>query len=533
MTGAVEAVGFIQRDRLVARGMVVAAARSPPRIAPVTRFHVRAESAAGERVSFDAGRGAPPGARAAPGSGRPRAGRRRPRPRADRAADRGRRARRSRPRREPHGAAHRVAPRSDARAGHRQGRQARGHHPDGDRAGRLPRGPRRHRAHHRSRGARALAPPPRALAARGQGGGQAERARGHPRDRPAAGARRVAGVAAAAGPRRVLLGGRDNRPRRDLARWRRRACERDRGTGGRLQRGRGGPASSRGQPRRRTRPAHPAHRHRRARWRSRSCSPATAIWARARDVRDPRPRGHHAPGLRPGRAGNRGRGLRSRRDRGARGQGGARPWPDARGALRPLDQRMPLRPRGRRLRLAAHRFRRLRRRVAGGRRADAPALVPARGVARARRSRRPGARWRRSRPGPCPFGPSATSSSSRSREAEKGPSAEVRRPRPPCHARETSDGRTFVCGPDMAPHSPYELRLACGLRAPPRIWTFLSLRRRERRVAKTTHGGSRAVSFARQRCRPDRWHTQLAVRNVVFPRLTPWHPDCSALRAGQ
>ena len=36
------------------RGMVVAAARSPPRIAPVTRFHVRAESAAGERVSFDA-----------------------------------------------------------------------------------------------------------------------------------------------------------------------------------------------------------------------------------------------------------------------------------------------------------------------------------------------------------------------------------------------------------------------------------------------------------------------------------------------
>ena len=37
------------------RGMVVAAARSPPRIAPVTRFLVHAESAADERVSFDAG----------------------------------------------------------------------------------------------------------------------------------------------------------------------------------------------------------------------------------------------------------------------------------------------------------------------------------------------------------------------------------------------------------------------------------------------------------------------------------------------
>ena len=53
----------------------------------------------------------------------------------------------------------------------------------------------------------------------------------------AADARRVDGVAAAAGPRRVLLGGRDKRPRRDLARGRRRAGERDRGTGGRLQRG--------------------------------------------------------------------------------------------------------------------------------------------------------------------------------------------------------------------------------------------------------------------------------------------------------
>jgi 16S rRNA (uracil1498-N3)-methyltransferase len=35
--------------------MVVAAARSPPRLAPVTRFHVHTEAAAGEPVTFDAG----------------------------------------------------------------------------------------------------------------------------------------------------------------------------------------------------------------------------------------------------------------------------------------------------------------------------------------------------------------------------------------------------------------------------------------------------------------------------------------------
>ena len=65
-------------------------------------------------------------------------------------------------------------------------------------------------------------------------------------------------------------------------------------------------------------------------------------------------------------------------------------------------------------------------------------------------------------------------------DAEKGPSAEVRRPRPPCHVTREIIGRTNfrLRGPDMAPHSPYETtpRVACR-RAPPRIWTFLSILR--------------------------------------------------------
>ena len=81
-----EPAGFVQRDRLVARGMVVAAARSPRRSARVTRFLVHAESAAGERVSFDADEAHHLARVLRLASGRPRAGGRRPRPRADRAA---------------------------------------------------------------------------------------------------------------------------------------------------------------------------------------------------------------------------------------------------------------------------------------------------------------------------------------------------------------------------------------------------------------------------------------------------------------
>ena len=91
-------------------------------------------------------------------------------------------------------------------------------------------------------------------------------------------------------------------------------------------------------------------------------------------------------------------------------------------------------------------------------------------------------------------------------ETDKGPSAEVRRPRPPCHVTREIIGRTNfrLRGPDMAPHSPYKASLACRRRAPPRIWIFLGLLRRWRALAPAAASGLPWLRLQPQSLPPER-----------------------------
>ena len=323
-------------------------------------------------------------------------------------------------------------PRPDAGTGHRQGRQARGHHPHGDGARREPHRPRRHRAHHRAPRA-ARAGPIGSSAGGAWRGRRPSRAaaRSSPTSRRPKRSPEWLAAPRAPGARRVLLGGRDGRPRRGPARRRRRAGERDRRSGGRPERRRGRPAQRRGQPRGRARAAHPARRHRRAGGAGAPAVPLRGSGRAGDDAPDPRSRPPPCPWPSPTPrspwkpAAFDLEAIEEREVREVRAHGAT---PEALCAH--WHQRVPLRHGGRGLRLAAHRFRRLRRRAARGRGADAATLVPPRPAARAGRAADCGARCRRSPATTCAFARSATSSSSRSRSGRSNDRVAKRTQRP-------------------------------------------------------------------------------------------------------